>query len=145
MDYSLNVSKWLLLIIILSILGLNVFDYVARATDIAGKVAKTGVEVGLDTTKKTVALSGKGATNIAGTLERGIGELEKALDIEVVSAPIPNDEETNGIVLPKKSGYCYIGTDRGFRSCIHVGKGETCMSGEIFPTIDVCINPNLRV
>jgi len=43
-----------------------------------------------------------------------------------------------------KQGYCYIGEDRGFRSCIEVGKGDVCMSGDIFPTKDICINPNLR-
>ncbi len=44
-----------------------------------------------------------------------------------------------------QSGFCYIGEDRGFRSCISVGSGDTCMSGDIFPTQSVCINPKLRV
>tara|TARA_Y100001970_G_C14243051_1_gene866112 strand:+ start:1489 stop:2247 length:759 start_codon:yes stop_codon:yes gene_type:complete len=43
-----------------------------------------------------------------------------------------------------KSGYCYIGEDRGFRSCIKVGPEDACMSGDIFPSRDICINPNLR-
>jgi hypothetical protein len=43
-----------------------------------------------------------------------------------------------------KSGWCYIGEDRGFRSCIKVGQNDTCMSGDIFPSQDICINPNLR-
>jgi hypothetical protein len=43
-----------------------------------------------------------------------------------------------------KIGYCYIGEDRGFRSCIQVGEEDTCMSGDIFPTQAICINPRLR-
>ena len=43
-----------------------------------------------------------------------------------------------------KSGFCYIGEDRGFRSCIKVGESTKCMSGEIFPTREVCVNPRLR-
>ena len=43
-----------------------------------------------------------------------------------------------------KTGFCYIGEDRGFRSCIEVGEGDVCMSGNIFPTEALCINPNLR-
>jgi hypothetical protein len=43
-----------------------------------------------------------------------------------------------------KSGWCYIGEDRGFRTCAQVGVNDTCMSGEIFPSQDICINPNLR-
>ena len=43
-----------------------------------------------------------------------------------------------------KAGWCYIGEDRGFRSCIKVNEGDTCMSGNIFPSKDLCVNPNLR-
>jgi len=43
-----------------------------------------------------------------------------------------------------KSGWCYIGEDRGFRSCVAVGENDKCMSGDIFPTQDVCVNPSLR-
>jgi len=41
-------------------------------------------------------------------------------------------------------GWCYIGEDRGFRSCMNVGENHECMSGDIFPTKDICINPSLR-
>ena len=43
-----------------------------------------------------------------------------------------------------KAGFCYIGEDRGFRTCEEVGVNDTCMSGDIFPTRDVCVNPMLR-
>jgi len=42
-------------------------------------------------------------------------------------------------------GYCYIGEERGYRSCVQVGADDVCMSGEIFPTSEICINPSLRV
>jgi hypothetical protein len=57
------------------------------------------------------------------------------------------DDSTSRLQSSKpssKQGYCYIGEDRGFRSCIEVDKGDVCMSGDIFPTKDICINPNLR-
>jgi hypothetical protein len=44
-----------------------------------------------------------------------------------------------------KAGWCYIGEDRGFRSCIKVNEGDNCMSGNIFPSEDICVNPSLRV
>ena len=43
-----------------------------------------------------------------------------------------------------KAGWCYIGEERGIRSCSQVGVNDTCMSGDIFPTNEVCVNPNLR-
>lgn len=45
----------------------------------------------------------------------------------------------------EKDGYCYIGTDRGIRSCIDVKPGDHCMSGKIFPRRDICVNPSLRL
>lgn len=56
------------------------------------------------------------------------------------------DDSTSRIQMKptSKAGFCYIGEDRGFRSCIDVGEGDVCMSGDIFPTEAICINPNLR-
>ena len=48
------------------------------------------------------------------------------------------------IQQPKQSGYCYIGTDRTFRSCVKMNAGDTCVSKKVFPTKDICINPSLR-
>jgi hypothetical protein len=56
------------------------------------------------------------------------------------------DDATSNIQKTRsKSGYCYIGEERGFRTCMHVSETDNCMSGEIFPTMDICVNPNLRV
>jgi hypothetical protein len=55
------------------------------------------------------------------------------------------DESTSKIQSGgNKSGWCYIGEDRGFRSCVQVGQQDTCMSGDIFPSQDICVNPSLR-
>ena len=43
-----------------------------------------------------------------------------------------------------KNGWCYIGEDRGIRSCLKVGENDNCLSGDIFPSSEICINPNLR-
>jgi len=71
-------------------------------------------------------------------LSTGLANLKKM-------TPLPDDAtsvtQSGG---RSKSGYCYIGEDRGFRSCIKVGENDSCISGDIFPTMDICINPNLR-
>ena len=45
---------------------------------------------------------------------------------------------------PSKSGYCYIGEDQGYRSCMYVNDSDMCMSGDIFPSKEICVNPTLR-
>lgn len=57
------------------------------------------------------------------------------------------DDSYSSIQMSKsasKSGWCFIGEDRGFRSCIQVGDNDTCMSGDIFPSQEICVNPKLR-
>ena len=69
--------------------------------------------------------------------------LQRALSHAKKQPPQP-DDATSRTQRTGKSGYCYIGEDRGFRSCIQVGENDTCMSGDIFPTHAICVNPRLR-
>ena len=56
-----------------------------------------------------------------------------------------SDAEHKDLTKAKsKAGYCYIGEDRGYRSCMKIGAGDSCMSGDIFPSQEICVNPNLR-
>ena len=72
--------------------------------------------------------------------------VKKALEYALENQNPVADDATSSTQIPRsKSGYCYIGEDRGFRSCIKVSQDMKCMSGDIFPTMDVCVNPRLRV
>lgn len=53
----------------------------------------------------------------------------------------PEDSQSS---LYGKAGWCYIGDDNGNRTCSQVGVNDKCMSGDIFPSQDICVNPNLR-
>ena len=60
---------------------------------------------------------------------------------------VANDD--SGSVMQKskggnKSGWCFIGEDQGFRSCMPVTESEKCMSGDIFSSKKLCENPSLR-
>jgi hypothetical protein len=76
--------------------------------------------------------------------------LNRALNTsQVQQAPTSNDPESDladsSIQGGGKSGWCYIGMDRGFRSCSQVNDTDICMSGDIFPTQEICVNPRLRL
>lgn len=47
-------------------------------------------------------------------------------------------------IQSSKAGWCFIGEDRGTRVCANVTENDKCMSGNIFPSQEICINPNLR-
>ena len=41
-------------------------------------------------------------------------------------------------------GFCYVGKSNNVRTCAKVSGRAECMSGDIYPTLDLCVNPNLR-
>lgn len=145
MDFTLDIAKVALLIIILGLLGLNVFSYLARGSDLLGIVIKDAAGTTIDATKDTVKTSETGtkkATDVVGGAVVGtLGAIEKALDIKVKDSN-PSYQPSDG--TQGKKGFCLIGTDRNYRSCIYVGENDTCMSGKVFPSKDLCINPSLR-
>ena len=148
---------------------LESFGYVVTETtkDVT-QVAAAGAKLGIDVAAGTIE---SGVNVIQGQLDldQGPGQglrqglnpsqknnlskqasmsasLSSALaDAEYNTEPLPDDAtsstQRNG---SGKSGYCYIGEDRGFRSCIAIKEGDVCMSGEIFPTNAICVNPSLR-
>lgn len=74
--------------------------------------------------------------------------LNKALNTSKSQQPSQPDyqasESSSTINSSNQTGWCFIGEDRGYRSCSEVGLNDKCMSGDIFPSQTLCINPNLR-
>ena len=44
----------------------------------------------------------------------------------------------------EQHGYCYVGKENNIRHCAKVSSKSKCMSGDIFPTMDLCVNPKIR-
>lgn len=87
-----------------------------------------------------------------------IDDLDKKVDKLIDSKTCSNNPPSNINTLNDKinnvspykeanvtaNGFCYIGYDNGQRECVDVYAGDVCMSGEIFPSLDICINPKMR-
>jgi hypothetical protein len=134
-------------------------DVTAQGTKSAVDIAAGAATSGIDVLQQTIGEGHQPDQGVQGG-QGGQGEqggqlqtqrqqpqdtgLQQALSHAKKQPPQP-DDATSRTQRSGKSGYCYIGEDRGFRSCIKVGEEDTCMSGDIFPTHAVCINPRLRV
>lgn len=88
-------------------------------------------------------------THLAGTeIEKEIEQenkdaLQKALNDATKNSI--NDNVIKGTSSSTgKRGWCLIGGEKGDRSCLEIGVNDVCMSGDIYPSRDVCINPKLR-
>ena len=207
-SYLLNITwqTWLILFLIISLLGINIFAYLAKGTEESATIIKqlfgpilvffgygtldtakqtigttaTGTKAGIDiiagaasgavniveeTTNTNTNTNTNANTNANGQMAKSSqkgapvhdqiqtntdkfeqGSLEKALSSASQSGssgPEP-DNSRSSIQSTGKAGWCFIGEDQGGRTCSQVGVNDTCMSGDVFPNQDICMNPNLR-
>ncbi len=184
-------TTWVLIILILTFLGFNIFIYLAKGTqditsffapiiqkitllfagltgqvvDVSAEGAKavvnttsdvvtTGLTTVQDITPTPAQTTTKGQ-EVKNTFPQGdvaqSNSLNKAINSSTAQKQQVNGEDYQADDASSsiqhgapKAGWCYIGEDRGFRTCAEVGVNDTCMSGDIFPTSEICVNPSLR-
>jgi len=153
-----SVIRYILILVLILFLITSLIPWIKNKYDT--NVVPTTTSKNENTVSSTVSTSFDNAVNL---MENSIGKsnvkfnriddpnttTQKAIQTALQSQPkkTPSADEAGSStqqIQSRKSGYCYIGEDRGFRSCTQVGEGDTCMSGNIFPTNAICINPNLR-
>ena len=138
-------------------LGYAAIDTAQSTVDVTAKGTKGAVDIaagaatsGIDVLQQTIDQKGNQDRvqdqTQAQTQDQDMSSnagLQRALSHAKKQPPQP-DDATSRTQRAGKAGYCYIGEDRGFRSCVKVGEEDTCMSGDIFPTHAICVNPRLR-
>jgi len=168
-------KMWVLIIILLTFLGVNVFLYLAQGSEFIASLLNPLLGTSLGVAGETVdvaAEGGKSAVDIVSSVAK-IGLLEtqsvakKAKNVNQLSSAkldfglpdVPDNNTLNRNINTKRkkernvgsyegtdtSGqWCYVGEYNGIRNCRQLEKGDVCMSGNIFPNRDICINPTLR-
>jgi hypothetical protein len=163
-DSSFSWQTWVIIILILALLGINIFVYLAKGTEELTNILRPlltffGYNT-LTTTKQVVETSATGAKAgvdvVAGTttgaIDATLAETERQNWRQDSVSRALNDagQQSTNTVQPHdnavsgKSGWCLIGEDQGIRTCSEIGANDVCMSGDIFPTHSVCVNPKLR-
>lgn len=138
---------------IASILGTGT----AEVTKEIVNVAATGTKGAVDVTANTVNTTLDYAENTASNIKQANNSQQAKLNSSLNQAnkyhqgtdedDYAADESSSTIQSSKasgKSGWCYIGEDRGFRTCIKVGENDKCMSGDIFQSQQICMYPEMR-
>ncbi len=160
-----SIFKFILAFIIISVLALNVYSFVTEGVDaytylFNQKPEKEEKELNLNidekdsgedetaidvAAEKTAKENKKNPTELEKVMENSKKSVEDSLETSIVESS-PNNYKANNVSLNAKSkaGYCYVGSDRNVRTCVEVGEDDVCMSGEIYPSHDLCVNPNLK-
>ena len=206
---SITWQTWIIIILVLMLLGINVFAYLAKGSEevatfieqVFGPILRFFGYTTLTTTKQTIETTATGtkagvdivagaATDTIDTIQQasqqnpvatsgtsmGVSSdipqgqmassslpvqnkiqqaganidqwqrdsLAKALDNAKQTEAVMPDDSRSTIQTTGKSGWCYIGEEQGIRTCSEIGVNDVCMSGDVFPTQEVCMNPNLR-
>jgi len=127
---------------------LSAFAYIIgvtlnTTTDVIGDTAKTGIDIAEDTLQSVGnilidASKRDVVTEVSEKIERSSGDEPK-------NEPEPDSGETSiqNPITAKKTNWCLVGDQNQRRSCASVQDAEKCMSGDIFPTQESCLNPNL--
>lgn len=186
-------KMWLIIILVLAVLGLNIFVYLAQGTETLASLFKKFLNYFGIVTGDVINVSAEGTRLAVGTtadvIDTGLSKIQELtpqgrelskgmiqgdnldsehqtnmnIDISQLNAlnkalntstaqkqrgggDYSADDSSSKIqgTSASKSGWCYIGEEAGYRTCAKVGVNDTCMSGDIFPTHEICVNPNLR-
>ena len=135
------------------ILGTGIAETTKQVVDVSATGTKAAADITSGTVDSSINLAQQTASQIKNDNYSQQQKLNSSLNqakkdqIEEENVGYSADESTSAIQSSKpsnKSGWCYIGEDRGFRSCIKVGENDQCMSGDIFSSQEICMYPELR-
>ena len=125
---------------LLSAFGYTAGTVIDKTAELATDVATTGVEIAGGTLQSMGELlkdTSKGYVNPM--------QMDTVINAgrENKSIPMPSTS-TNTIQKPisaTKAGWCLVGEYDGNRGCIEVNDSSKCLSGQVFPTQQLCVNP----
>ena len=159
----------LVVLIIFSLLGINILNMVGNVlqylvnifspliTQILSLIAYT-IGTIIHAVASLFTVTAKTGVDIAGGTLTSVGDLMK--DASAGNLPntdlnqsnnirmnIPSYDDSNGIIQTptssKKSQWCLVGEYEGRRGCVEIGEADKCLSGELYPNAESCMNPTI--
>ena len=151
----IKIIKMVVLALFLVIMAYYTFQYLAKgrkALSFLSRFTEKTFEKGIEKSLDLVGVGGEAIQKIGSKITPATPARPSTLAVPVNTGqavpqtpPIQADSSPDSsIQRGAQKGYCYIGNDRGIRSCLYVNDPAACMSGEIFSTKSVCVNPTLR-
>jgi hypothetical protein len=144
---------------ILSVFGYTAGTVIDKSTDVVTDVAKSGIDLAGDTIQSAAELlkaasRGHVAADAVNQLDNSFkygnsSNLDNAINNSKpgLNQPVP-DASVDPIQKPITAGkvnWCLVGEYQGKRGCIEVNDDSKCMSGQVFPSQNMCLNPTRSV
>jgi hypothetical protein len=142
---------------IASMFGYSTGELLNNTADVASDATKIGVDLaegtvqnignlmkdlskgGMDETKRKELDRLLKSPNCPSSLDNALKKPKKSHDTKPAKS---EDAIQNPISSQKsKAGWCFVGDYDGKRSCVELEEHDKCMSGQIFPSQKMCLNP----
>jgi len=112
----------------LDLLGYSAGTVVNKTADISADVAKAGIDVAEGTVQ-----------NIGNIMigDEAIGKGPKKRSLNEPEPDVPEDSIQKSL-SSSKTKWCLVGEYQNKRGCIDISESDKCMSGQVFPTKQMC-------
>lgn len=146
---SSNLWIWLLILVLFGLFILGIYYYVLYFYDASS--IEDAIEKAIKRFNETGVTGATGATGYTGDVDRSEDEDEEEVTFKKVlkktldNAVEEEDEKEGFSAMDASFGkYSWSLLDEQ-NACDQIVDSNMCMSGNIFPSRDICINPSLRV
>jgi hypothetical protein len=130
---------------ILSIFGYTTGTVLNKTVDVVSDTAKAGIDIA-EGSIQSVGNILRDASN-PNVNDKTKYSLDNALNSgKILSSDPKADTSENPIQKPITAGkqtWCLVGEYQGKRGCIEVNEHDRCLSGQVFPSQKMCLNPTL--
>lgn len=124
----------------LSDLGYASGTVIDKSSDVLADTSKLGIDIAHDTIQSV------GELLVKASGKNGDSNIDDAINQPPTTAPEqPNPDTSTSPIqtspASSKNQWCLVGEYNGARGCIVVGEQDKCMSGQLFPMQQMCLNP----
>lgn len=133
---------------ILSFFGYTTGTVLNKTADVVGDTAKTGIDIAQGTVYDVgnifkVASQNNVDINTRKSLDDALQITPTPLNPPRGPEPTPSENPIQKPITASKNNWCLVGEYSSKRGCIEIGDQDKCLSGQVFPTQKMCLNPTL--
>ena len=130
---------------ILSVFGYTTGTIINKSADIVSDTAKLGIDVAEGSIQSIGdLLKNASERNVDPSSRRQLDQTLNTSKFKLAkSEPDNSSSPIQKPISSNKVGWCLVGEYEGKRGCVEVSEQHKCLSGQIFPDKQMCLNPTL--
>jgi hypothetical protein len=137
---------------LLSAFGYTTGTVINKTADVVGDTAKTGVDIAQGTVYDVGNLIKDASTGVDSrakvTLDNAINSSSRISPVDLSRPPkepeaAPAENPIQKPISSGKSSWCLVGEYKEKRGCVEIDEHDKCLSGQVFPSQKMCLNPTM--